>query len=301
MFIAGSIVLALFTAVAGADVVPISQIRQATAFGTLSTPDDFDTDTDRSDAPDFELFDDTVDIYLNLPGISATGTASHRSYLDHESFFFIASIHGEAMNEVEGGFAEGFGGAIFNYDFSVDVPTTFVLTGELFATGGGGSHISFIGTEVIFQYSNYAQGTVPVYETHTLEPGVMYRFASNTGGFGQAYDDFLIVADGSVTLEAFFSPSVSVADDRYPIVTNAFPNPTRESVNFDIAAGGSGAELNLSIYDAAGRLIRSLPVRGARARWDGLSSAGERVAPGVYFYRTDAPGNAAPRRLVVID
>ncbi len=77
-------------------------------------------------------------------------------------------------------------------------------------------------------------------------------------------------------------------------ITSAFmaPNPfsATTAVSFTLAAK---APVTIRIYDVAGRLVRQL-VEGpqgpgpVRVRWDGLSSEGRRVSPGIYLVRVRA-------------
>ncbi|MDE0506063.1 MAG: dockerin type I domain-containing protein, partial [Candidatus Poribacteria bacterium] len=71
-----------------------------------------------------------------------------------------------------------------------------------------------------------------------------------------------------------------------------------------------GAEVNTTIYDAKGTLVRRLALgfqspgfyedRGKAAYWDGRNERGEAVASGVYFYRLRAGDFAASRRMVIV-
>ncbi len=75
----------------------------------------------------------------------------------------------------------------------------------------------------------------------------------------------------------------------------ATPNPfnPRTTIGFDVPA--SGGDVRLELYDARGRLVRTL-VTGHRepgrqeAVWDGRSDAGRRLPSGVYFARLRAAG-----------
>ncbi len=75
----------------------------------------------------------------------------------------------------------------------------------------------------------------------------------------------------------------------------ATPNPFNPSttISFDVPA--SGGEVRLDLYDARGRLVRTL-VNGRRdpgrqeAVWNGRDVAGRRVPSGVYFARLRATG-----------
>jgi hypothetical protein len=73
------------------------------------------------------------------------------------------------------------------------------------------------------------------------------------------------------------------------------PNPFNPSttISFDVPA--SGGDVRLELYDARGRLVRTL-VSGRRdpgrqeAVWNGRDAAGRRVPSGVYFARLRAAG-----------
>ena len=84
----------------------------------------------------------------------------------------------------------------------------------------------------------------------------------------------------------------------------AYPNPFNPTVTipFELAREGM---VTLAIYDVAGRRVRTLvdewtPRGSHAATWDGTSNSGERVASGVYFYRLQAPGISATRKLVMM-
>ena len=83
-------------------------------------------------------------------------------------------------------------------------------------------------------------------------------------------------------------------------VPNPF-NPTTR-IAFDLATAGL---VRLHVYDAAGRLVRTL-VDEQRAAgrytdtWTGVDGSGRRVGSGVYFYRLDAPGYQSTRKMVLL-
>jgi len=75
----------------------------------------------------------------------------------------------------------------------------------------------------------------------------------------------------------------------HPNLPNPF-NPIT-TIHYDVPA--PGADVNISIYDVSGRLIRSLVKdhRGAgtwSVQWNGDNDRGQSVASGVYFYRMRA-------------
>ena len=64
-------------------------------------------------------------------------------------------------------------------------------------------------------------------------------------------------------------------------------------------------EVELSVFDAAGRCVRRLAMGSAaagehRAFWDGHDERGADAAPGVYFYRLVAGGRGLGHRKLVI-
>jgi hypothetical protein len=86
------------------------------------------------------------------------------------------------------------------------------------------------------------------------------------------------------------------------------PHPVAFSAlgtEFPYALARSGGEVELSVFDAAGRCIRRLALGAAavgehRAVWDGRDARGAAAAPGVYFYRLAAGGREIGHRKLVI-
>jgi hypothetical protein len=83
-----------------------------------------------------------------------------------------------------------------------------------------------------------------------------------------------------------------------------FPNPFNPTTR--IAFGlKAPAVITLRIYDASGRLVRTL-VEGARPAghyselWDGRNVIGKAVASGIYFYRLDAGSFSETRKMVIM-
>jgi choice-of-anchor B domain-containing protein len=82
------------------------------------------------------------------------------------------------------------------------------------------------------------------------------------------------------------------------------PNPFNPSttITFDLA---SRARARLAIYDIKGALVRTLiddtlPSGSHRTTWDGTNDRGGRVSSGVYFYKLQAGGETATRRMVLL-
>ncbi len=88
-----------------------------------------------------------------------------------------------------------------------------------------------------------------------------------------------------------------------------YPNPFNPEtwIPYQLA---EDSEVSIAIYDASGRLIRSLSLgyqsagfynsRGRAAYWDGRNAVGEQVASGVYFYQLKTPTFRQTRRLLIL-
>ena len=79
------------------------------------------------------------------------------------------------------------------------------------------------------------------------------------------------------------TPAVSVA------LGKNYPNPFNAVTQIPFSVDAP-ADVSLSVYDAAGRLVRRLVDRPSRAgafveAWDGRDDTGRVVPAGVYFYR----------------
>ncbi len=104
-----------------------------------------------------------------------------------------------------------------------------------------------------------------------------------------------------------FEGNVSAVDELpatpnllYAAVPNPF-NPATE-ISFEMAASGHA---RLSVYDASGRLIRTL-LDGQRdagrhdVTWNGRDETGRSVSAGVYLYRFEAGNSVQTRRMTLI-
>src|SRR5262249_55450626 len=83
------------------------------------------------------------------------------------------------------------------------------------------------------------------------------------------------------------------------------PNPARAGARFELSLA-TGAQVEVIVFDAAGRRIRVLsrggldPGRHALG-WDGRDDRGSRVRAGVYFVRASDGVDARTQRLVLAD
>jgi len=99
------------------------------------------------------------------------------------------------------------------------------------------------------------------------------------------------------------SRALAAAAPALRLAQNA-PNPATSSTTIRLELSSREVtRAEVAIYDLSGRRVRAfdVPVRAglAEVAWDLTTSAGARVAPGVYIYRVSAGGLAAAKKCVV--
>ncbi len=119
--------------------------------------------------------------------------------------------------------------------------------------------------------------------------------------------DYTPWTDASHVLE-FVECGTGVPDGEIPFAAYAgpsFPNPTRHGTNIAFGLPSPGGAVSLRIYNASGRLVRTLvdetlPPGRHVASWDGRDESGAAVSSGVYFYRLTSPGIEQQGKTVVL-
>lgn len=112
-----------------------------------------------------------------------------------------------------------------------------------------------------------------------LSPGyhsAQFKAWDNSNNSTKAFFDFVVVESGELQITGVMN----------------YPNPFQNATNFTFVSSAE-AEVKISIYTVAGRLIRVLDGITAnpgfnRIAWDGLDEDGDRLANGVYFYKIKA-------------
>ncbi|HVP58729.1 MAG TPA: FlgD immunoglobulin-like domain containing protein, partial [bacterium] len=152
---------------------------------------------------------------------------------------------------------------------------------------------------------SWALETFNIGDYVSLTNQVRFRFIASDydpGSIVEAgVDDFSIV-----TYENSMA-GTPVADHQPPrleLAQNA-PNPfgSETSIQFSVPAPGRG--VTLTIYDATGRVVKTLlkgeKVAGARTvQWDGTNTLGEHVAAGFYFCQLQAGEDSRIRKIVLM-
>jgi hypothetical protein len=139
-----------------------------------------------------------------------------------------------------------------------------------------------------------------------LGPSTTYRWyvtASDPAGHVRESRDRYTFVTGSTTGVEITPPASGVV--LYP----NRPNPVRSTtqIPFAIAASSGFARVTLRIFDASGRLVRTLLESDAETlpavrltSWDGRDEKGRRVGSGIYYYRLTVSGKDVSRRMVVL-
>ncbi len=101
------------------------------------------------------------------------------------------------------------------------------------------------------------------------------------------------------------APVSAVPLDRAVALLGNYPNPFNPMTLISYAVPSGGAEVRLSVFDVAGRRVRSL-VSGFRSegifqvRWNGRDEAGGEVASGTYLTLLETGSSAVSRKIQLI-
>jgi hypothetical protein len=85
----------------------------------------------------------------------------------------------------------------------------------------------------------------------------------------------------------------------------AMPNPFTAGTEIAYSVPAGSTRVELSIYNVAGRLVRTLvdgdvAPGGSAASWDGTDANGERAVSGIYFARLRAGGRTDETKMVLL-
>lgn len=127
------------------------------------------------------------------------------------------------------------------------------------------------------------------------------------GGPALGGGGYLAVSGGGTTLQVFRSAPTAVvaAGSLTALGLQGAPNPCQGETTFRFALP-SAAPASLTIYDVAGRVVRTLAAGAVFAAgeqaitWDGRDEAGRHVGSGVYLARVASPGAAQTTRVQVV-
>jgi hypothetical protein len=160
---------------------------------------------------------------------------------------------------------------------------------------------SDLGVQAVNVYRSGAEGEFRMIES-VATGGTSFKYTDDTVQPGATYRYQIGVVDGDGEI---FSPvaRVSLAGVSVTLDQNT-PNPFNPSttISFTLPAR---EQVTVSIYDANGRLVRTL-LNESRdfgthsVTWDGRSDAGSTVGSGVYFYRLTAGKYSESKKMVML-
>ncbi len=144
----------------------------------------------------------------------------------------------------------------------------------------------------------------------TFDVSGLSTFEIAEGDFQMVTGGVLLESDGPVPVVARMAGVLDRALD--PAIARIyhnrleqnFPNPFNPSTTLAFSMKDDG-NVNLTIYDVAGRRVRELVDeprrRGAyKVVWDGRNEAGETVASGVYFYKLVASAFTSTKKMTIL-
>jgi hypothetical protein len=169
-------------------------------------------------------------------------------------------------------------------------------------------------SQVVWRYVNPATDSTRLYQGDTLPVGPGGK-QNNTFRAPCYAPDYPGLVGKDLTpgypLENYRSPSVGLAEHRAALpraraALSAAPSPfrTRTAISLQLTANSPAT---LTIYNAAGRRVRSIAIRQSPVAnrysfsWDGKDASGRVVSRGVYYCRAHAPGLSLAVNLVKLD
>jgi hypothetical protein len=133
------------------------------------------------------------------------------------------------------------------------------------------------------------------------------RYYLMVDGYLSAVSSYTLTVNGGLANSIVPAQKAFMADAEAPLVFALHqnrPNPFRAltAIHFSLARPG---HVDLRVFDINGRLIQTLVEKDLEAgkhgiQWRGDNDRGERIAPGVYFYRLVTPGFVQTRKMMLL-
>jgi len=127
-----------------------------------------------------------------------------------------------------------------------------------------------------------------------------YIICGQTYSFGAGGCDFYLIKTDENGNLAVAEPNTG--PPRKPVFSvTCEPNPFSGSTRLDLSTQVASSEpVSLRVYDAQGRLVRTLTVnRESQTAWDGRDNGGRLLPSGTYLVRCDVAGRHATTRVVL--
>ena len=173
-----------------------------------------------------------------------------------------------------------------------DVANILVNGTEIWRNQYSGDHLDEVWVPTVFDISEYADDNSSVVVRFELESDSGLEYG------GWTLDDFQIVATNLT------GASVE-AEDGMPraLALESHPNPFGAGTKLSLAVPVEDPATSLRIFDAAGRLVRTVHQGALRAGvhqfdWNGLDQEGQPVPAGTYYCRAQSLGNSVVTKLL---
>lgn len=156
---------------------------------------------------------------------------------------------------------------------------------------------------------NSAPNPDTVYLDTTVAPGVTYYYVTTCMIKAMAESRLSDEVSVSTGVEEGVNYQFPMTDDQS---LRCYPNPftSRTTIAYAIpsAVGRPQTAVNLSIYDLAGRLVRTLVDNeqisssrfGVSVSWDGTAGIGNRLPAGIYYVKLTSKGLARSAKVVLV-
>jgi hypothetical protein len=191
--------------------------------------------------------------------------------------------------------SQTFGGTGRDYGYSV-VQTSdggYLAAGYTLSFGAGGDDVYLVRTDgdgnLQWQTTYGGSASDVGYAVANTSDGG-YVVAGHTLSYGSGVHDAWVIRLASEGPSAVELPTVTTAR----MALDVRPNPFSQvaALNYTLPAA---SQVRLYVHDTSGRLVRTIEDRCSHTGsgtvvWDGLTGAGRRAAPGVYFCRLEAGG-----------
>ncbi len=194
--------------------------------------------------------------------------------------------------------------------YSVDNLVPNAPEGLMVAYAAGGNELAWLESEdADFRYFKVYRGATPDFAVDPENPAQVTTSTSwtdPTGGFDVFYKVSAVDFAGNESLAAAPGELTGVGGPPTAFrLLGAAPNPFNPKTTIRFALPDARA-VDLRVYDASGRLVRTLldgetrPAGRQGAEWDGRDGAGRTAPSGVYFYRLIAGEDADLGRMLLL-
>ncbi len=186
-------------------------------------------------------------------------------------------------------------------------PASLQIVGSV-DTPGAAWGVAVSGTHAYV--ADYGSGLQVIDITNPASPAIVNGVDTPNFAYGVAVSGtHAYVANSSSGLQVAptqCEPSSGVEEDDHanvsvPVVAGPNPGSSQTSIRFALRSPG---QVQLALYDVAGRLVRELfggplPAGDHSLTWDGRTADGHAAAPGVYFAHLSTPEGKGTARVVV--